>query len=158
MLEKFHCVQSVICVCLAFLSPDQECLRSIVQQSIKTVSTMHSVQMSSEFNLSISGNHIKEKIASLCPSIWQCHFSSISGLETTLHLSVDPPVDYIDVTGTTIFHDLQNSLLCLEAFLPHLELFLGQKVPDDTEEDSDDLASVRYHMLKATAIARGTKF
>lgn len=98
-LEKLHCIQSVICVCMTFLSPDQDCLRSIVQQSIKVVSGMDVVKKSSRFILHINPSHVKDKISNLSPIVWQCHLSSSSGLESTLHLSIDPPSDYVEVKG-----------------------------------------------------------
>jgi hypothetical protein len=65
MLEKLHCIQELICLCQTFLSPNQACLRSIVQQSIKMLAEEQSADMAKvpEFTFAINGTHVKDQIS-----------------------------------------------------------------------------------------------
>ena len=54
-------------------------LRSVVQQSIKILSE-NKIKIENEcpeFEFNIRGSDVKDQINTLCPSVWQCHFSSI---------------------------------------------------------------------------------
>ena len=54
-------------------------LRSVVQQSIATLSE-NGIKIeteSPEFVFNIRSSDVKDQINTLCPSVWQCHFSSI---------------------------------------------------------------------------------
>ena len=57
-------------------------LRSLVQQCIKILSDENNMPTNMEkdcpeFVFNIRGSDVKDQINNICPSIWQCHFSSI---------------------------------------------------------------------------------
>jgi len=136
VLRKLHCIQCLICLCQTFLPSNEGCLlRSLVQQCIKTLSEdqmpTNMEKNCPEFIFNIRGSDVKDQINALCPSIWQCHFSSIGPLiesRTTCHLSIEPPTDVIEAK---------------------IEV---QKT--DENEDEDMSKKVEYYVLKATAITR----
>ena len=103
ILRKLHCIQCLICLCQTFLTSNRACLRSIVQQAIKTLAPEENLDHT-ESNLifNITGSKVKDQIHSICPSVWQCHFNSQGSnmdIGTTCHLSVDPPANVIRAKG-----------------------------------------------------------
>ena len=109
----------------------------MVQQLIKILSEnngpIYLEKNCPDFVFNIRGSDVKDQINTLCPSVWQCHFSSIGStmeLRTTCHLTIEPPTDIIEV---------KNEL----------------KTNEDEDNDDEDMAKkVEYYVLKATAITR----
>lgn len=126
VLEKLHFLQCLISLSQTFLAPDQACLRSIVQQAIKLLNSQDEIPK--DFALKICRTHVKDQISTLCPSIWQCHFSSKCGKRTTLHLSVEPPSDLVEIQQ--------------------------EKLSKSVLEEDEELEKIQYYVLKATSISR----
>ena len=91
ILDKLHCINALVGLCQTFVSLNRATLRSIVQQSISILSRKSEIQK--ELTLKLMGSQVKEQISTVCPSIWQCHFSSTSSnksrVKSTIHLTTE---------------------------------------------------------------------
>ena len=126
MLEKLHCIHTLLCLSQTFLSPTQACLETIVRQALKTLANWPKIDAKPKFKFAVPCGQLKEQISKLCPNVWQCHINTSTApmmIGTTFSLTVDPASDLIDIDET------------------------------DKETDEDD-RKVHYYMLKATVIDR----
>lgn len=101
-LSKLHTVHELVCLNQMYLSSKQDCLRSIVQQSLKQLKIRDiSTQANPlKFVFPISSAHVKEQLTKSNPSVWQCHVATKSSsldVSTSAHLTLESPSEFIPV-------------------------------------------------------------